>query len=272
MYTYTMEELIAQLKGLNLTDKEARVYLALLELGPSTPYKIAKRSRLKRPTAYVIAEELVEKGLIIQVTGEKNKLYIARSPETYFEDAEKKLQSAKKILPELLALQRKTSEKPNILYFEGVEGLKQAYEYRLKEFHGKEIVGFFARSNDIESELNEKVFFPWNEYKRTNKMNVRGFTVDDPLLQSYERFFSTAPEEGMIRARFLPENIYSADSSLEIFEWGVRIVIMSSKQALILESEVFARSMREIFEMLWERTKGEFDTPAHIMIEKKKVK
>ena len=75
-----MEDLIEQLKNLNLTDKEARVYLSLLELGPSTPYKIAKRARLKRPTAYVIAEELVEKGLIIQVTGEKNKLYLARSP------------------------------------------------------------------------------------------------------------------------------------------------------------------------------------------------
>lgn len=268
-----MEALIEQLKNLNLTDKEARVYLALLELGPSTPYKIAKRSRLKRPTAYVIAEELVEKGLIIQVTGERNKLYVARSPEAYFEDAEQKFRSAKKILPELLALQRKTSEKPNILYFEGVDGLKQAYEYRLKEFHGKEIVGFFARSNDIESEINEKVFFPWNEQKELNKISMRGFTADDANLQSYERFFSTTlRDEGKIYARFLPENIYSADSSLEIFEWGVRIVIMSSKQALILESEVFARSMREIFEMLWARTKGEFDTPTHIVIEKKKVK
>lgn len=264
-----MDNLIEQLKSLNLTDKEARVYLSLLELGPSTPYRIAKRARLKRPTAYVIAEELVEKGLIIQVTGEKNKLYMARSPETYFEEAEGKLREAKRVLPELMALQRKTSEKPNILYFEGVDGIKQAYDYRLKEFHGKEIVGFFARTKDIDKELSEKVFFPWNEHKQKYGINVRGFTPDDPGLQDYAQFLSSDGAGGKILARFLPESMYGADCSLEIFEWGVRIVIMSSKQALILESEKFAHVMKDVFEMLWERTKGEFKEPKNIRISNK---
>ncbi len=261
-----MENLIEQLKNLNLSDKEARVYISLLELGPATPYKIAKRARLKRPTAYVIAEELVEKGLIIQVTGEKNKLYVARSPEAYFEDVENKFKTAKRALPELMALQRKTSEKPNILYFEGVDGMKQAYDYRLKEFHGKEIVGFFARAKDVSAELSEKVFYPWNEYKQKHDVNVRGFTPDDAGLQSYDKFLSADGAGGKILARFLPESMYSADCSLEIFEWGVRIVIMSSKQALVIESEKFAHAMKEVFEMLWDKTKGEFSEPKNIKL------
>ena len=261
-----MENLIEQLKNLNLTDKEARVYLLLLELGPSTPYKIAKRARLKRPTAYVIAEELVEKGLIIQVTGEKNKLYLARSPETCYEDAEKKLRSVKQSLPELMALQRKTSEKPNILYFEGLEGIKQAYDYRLKEFHGKEIVGFFARTNDIDKEMNDYVFFPWNEYKKKHSINVRGFTPDNSGLQAYEKFLSADGNDGKILARFLPESIYAADCSIEAFEWGVRVVIMASKQALIIESTKFATAFRDIFELLWDRTQNEYEKPKNIKL------
>lgn len=261
-----MEPLIVALKKLNLSEKEARVYLALLELGPSTPYKIAKRSRLKRPTAYVIAEELVEKGLIVQVTGEKKKLYMAQSPETYFNDVEQRLRTAKKSLPELMALQRKTSEKPNILYFEGVEGLKQAYDYRLKEMHNKESVGFFARATEIDPELSEKVFFPWSEYKKEHHIDVRGFTADDISLQDYNKFFTTKSGEGKLLARFLPSSVYTADSSLEIFDWGVRIVIMDSKQALIMESQKFARSMKEIFELLWERTQGEFDAPKELQL------
>lgn len=261
-----MEDLIEQLKKLNLTDKEARVYLALLELGPATPYKIAKRSRLKRPTAYVIAEELIEKGLIIQVTGEKNKLYMARSPEAYFEEVEDRLISAKRALPELMALQRKKSEKPNILYFEGVDGIKQAYDYRLKEFHGKEIVGFFARTKDVDAELTKEVLFPWNEYKQKHGINVRGFTADDPGLQSYSKFLSTDGAGGKIIGRFLPQSLYSADSSLEIFEWGVRIVIMESKQALIIESEKLSHMFKEVFELLWVRTEGEFQKPKNIKL------
>jgi len=264
-----MEHLIQQLKNLNLTDKEARVYLSLLELGPSTPYKIAKRSRLKRPTAYVIAEELVEKGLILNVTGEKKKMYIARSPETYFEEAEQKLLSAKESLPELLALQRSKSEKPNIMYFEGVEGIKQAYDYRLKEFHGREILGWFAKTDEVDPELTTKVFIPWNEYKKDHKIQMRGFTPDSATLQDYAELFSSVTGDGKIHARFLPQSLYTADSSFEVFDWGVRMVIMESKQALIIESSKLAQTMREVFELLWERTEGEFEKPKSIKLKKK---
>ncbi len=259
-----MESLIRELKKLNLTEKEAKVYIALLELGPSTPYRIAKKAHLKRPTAYVIAEELVEKGLIVQVTGEKQKMYIARSPESYVDEVEQRVRDAKKVLPELMALQRKTSEKPNILYFEGVSGMKQAYNYRLKEFHNKEIVGFFARFQDVGQELDKEVFIPWNEYKEKNNMRVRGFTVDDPNLQTYARFLGG--EAKTITAKYLPESIYSADSSLEIFDWGVRIAIMESKQAIIIESNKLASSLKQVFELLWQKTKGEYDKPVKLKI------
>jgi predicted transcriptional regulator len=263
------ESLIQELKKLNLTEKEARVYLALLELGPSTPYKIAKRSRLKRPTAYVIAEELVEKGLIVQMTGEKKKQYIARSPESYIEDVEERVSEAKKILPELLALQRKQSEKPNVLYYEGVEGMKQAYDYRIKDFKGKEIVGFFARADELDDRLNEEVFIPWNENKVKYDIKVRGYTVDDAkLAEVYSRFLTgkDTPGKGVIRAKFLPEKLYSADCSIESFEWGVRICIMKSKQALIIESYELAKALREIHDLLWEKTKGEYDEPEKLKL------
>lgn len=263
------EPLIQELKKLNLTEKEARVYLALLELGPATPYKIAKRARLKRPTAYVIAEELAEKGLIVQMTGEKQRMYIARSPESYIEDIETRLREAKKIIPELNALQRKQSEKPNVLYFEGVEGLKQAYDYRIKDFKGKEIVGFFARADELDKALTDEVFIPWNENKVKYNISVRGYTVDDEKLsKEYGRFLTGKEgfDKGLIRAKFLPENLYSADCSIESFEWGVRIVIMRSKQAIIIESYELAKALREIHDLLWKKTEGEYDTPQKIKL------
>lgn len=260
-----MEPLIQALKKLNLTEKEARVYLALLELGPSTPYKIAKKSRLKRPTAYVIAEELVEKGLIIQMTGEKQRMYMARSPESYIEDVEQRVKEARKVVPELLAMQRKKSDKPNILYFEGTDGLRQAYEYKLKEFSGKEIVGFFARSKDIAPEVHTEVFVPWNEAKIKYNISVRGFTPDDRGLQPYKKFFSEGM--GSIDAKFLPESIYSADCSFEAFGWGVRIAIMHSRQAIIIESTEFANAMQQIFELLWKKTEGEYVQSKNILNE-----
>jgi DNA-binding MarR family transcriptional regulator len=262
-----MESLVQELKKLNLSDKEARVYLALLELGPSSPYKIAKHSRLKRPTAYVIAEELVEKGLIVQMTGEKQRMYIAKSPETYVEEVERRVKDARRIVPELLALQRKKSEKPNVLYFEGIEGMKKAYEYRIKDFKNKEIVGFFARANEVDQEYTDEVFIPWNENRTKYDISVRGFTVDDEkLTKDYARFMTKGDDygSGLIRGKFLPEKLYSSDCSIESFEFGVRICIMKSKQVLVIESEEVALAIKQVMELLWQKTKGEYDEPERL--------
>ncbi len=254
-----MEHLIAPLRDLGLTEKEARVYLALLQLGAATPYKIAKKSRLKRPTAYVIAEELVEKGLIVHVPGEEPRRYIARTPETFFEGVEDKLAKARRILPELKSLQKGTSEKPSVMYFDGVEGLKQAYGYKEKELQGKNIVGFFASAEDISPEVNQ-VFFDWNEYIERHKTRVRGLTVDSLTLKPYTKWL--LPKDSQITMKYLPQEMYSAKTSIESCDdQFVRICLMESVQTLIIESPKLAKALREVFEITWRELKGKYDEP-----------
>jgi sugar-specific transcriptional regulator TrmB len=53
-----MNPIIIQLKELGLTEKQAKIYLALVEIGKGTAYAIAKQAKLKRPITYVILEEL----------------------------------------------------------------------------------------------------------------------------------------------------------------------------------------------------------------------
>ncbi len=51
------------LQAAGLTDKEARIYLAALELGQAPVLRIAQKAGIKRPTAYVTLGELQAKGL-----------------------------------------------------------------------------------------------------------------------------------------------------------------------------------------------------------------
>jgi len=256
-----MQHLIEPLKNIGLTEKEAKVYLALLQLGTATPYRIAKKSELKRPTAYVIAEELVEKGLIMHVPGEELKQYIARSPESVLEAQEMKLLKAKSILPELKSLQRNVPEKANVLYFEGIEGLKQAYQYRRKELHGKNIVGFFASAEDVSSEMNQ-VFYEWNEYREYHNIHTRGLTVDSSTLQSYAKWLT--PGKSKFIAKFLPVNIYSSKVSIELCDDSfARIVLFKGVQTLIIESSKLTIALREIFEIIWKSLEGKYDKPTH---------
>lgn len=254
-----MDHLIGPLKNLGLSEKEAAVYLALLQLGSATPYQIAKKSGLKRPTAYIIAESLVEKGLIVHIPGEEKKRYIAKQPDDFFEEQEERLAAAKKILPELRSYQKNTAEKPSILYFEGLDGMRQAYQYGQKELDQKEIVGFFASNADASSGVTD-FFLHWNDNRQKHGTTVRGLTVDSPDLTPYGRFVGR--EKGRMALKFLPPEMYNAHVSIEsCAERFVRIFLFESVETLIIESPKLASAVKDIFELLWKNLEGRYDRP-----------
>ena len=54
---------IQDLQQIGLTEKEAKVYLAALELGEKAVQVIAQKAGVNRATTYFILESLIEKGL-----------------------------------------------------------------------------------------------------------------------------------------------------------------------------------------------------------------
>src|SRR3989338_6412357 len=73
--------LVKILEDLGLSEKEAKVYLASLELGESAPAEIAKHAGINRDTTYVIAEKLVKDGLMSQLEKDKKTYFMAENPE-----------------------------------------------------------------------------------------------------------------------------------------------------------------------------------------------
>ena len=70
-----------ELRKLGLTEKEVRVYLASLELGPSSVLNIAQKTGLARPTTYEIVKSLENKGLFAETKQKKKRYFVAQSPE-----------------------------------------------------------------------------------------------------------------------------------------------------------------------------------------------
>ena len=54
-------DLVKALKNIGLNEKEARIYISLLQIGKTTAYQVSRHSGLKKPTVYVILEELIDK-------------------------------------------------------------------------------------------------------------------------------------------------------------------------------------------------------------------
>lgn len=121
----------ATLKSLGLSQKEIKVYLSCLRLGPSPVRKIALDSGINRGTAYDILKALIELGLISYYHRDKHQYFIAEDPARLKDALEKKqhqLQAIKndveEIIPQLKSIYDKAGTKPVIKLYEGLAGLK----------------------------------------------------------------------------------------------------------------------------------------------------
>jgi len=67
-------DFLKKLEKSGLSDKEALVYLSLLELGGAFPSKIAEYSGLNRSTVYMVLLNLSVRGLVNEIE-KKNKFF-----------------------------------------------------------------------------------------------------------------------------------------------------------------------------------------------------
>src|SRR3989338_5448141 len=105
--------LVKQLIEFGLSEKEAKIYLALLELEVATVTEVAETAGINRSSTYVVMEALKKKGLVSTSEDKKIQTYSAVSPEMLLEDAKNKAKRAdaiknniNDIVPELKALHK----------------------------------------------------------------------------------------------------------------------------------------------------------------------
>src|SRR4030042_3282975 len=112
------------LQELGLTQRESKVYLALLELGSTTTGPIIKRSEVPNSKIYEILESLQNKGLVSWITKGKTKYFQATSPKhllSLLKDKERRLED---VLPELEMKQKLSQSQKSVELFEGVKAIR----------------------------------------------------------------------------------------------------------------------------------------------------
>ncbi|MEK7126738.1 MAG: helix-turn-helix domain-containing protein [Patescibacteria group bacterium] len=121
-------DLTQTLKNIGLSEKEAKIYLSLLELQEALPSTIARKANVKRPTTYVVLEQLQKRGLVGYIKKGRLLYFRAQNPHSLIEDQHDKYQTLEKSLPELLQLHEKYTATPQMSVYEGKEGLIKIME------------------------------------------------------------------------------------------------------------------------------------------------
>jgi predicted transcriptional regulator len=241
-----MDQLTQSLVGAGLNNKEAKVYIALLQLGRASAYSVSEKSGLKKPTTYVVLDELMKKGLVLKIPRVKKQHYIAKPPEEFFAMAEERLNTAKKALPQLLRMTENNKTEVRTLFYEGLRGIEEAMYYHKEEMKGREIVGFYATAEDASPELMN-IFNSWP--KKITGCGIK-LKVITPAHDTTKEVVEVSKILGC-EIKTIPYEQYSSKASIEAGDDFVRIVLFKPLQAIIVDSPELAQSLRQIFEMMW---------------------
>lgn len=241
-----------ELQQLGLSDKEAKTYLASLELGSAAVQEIAKKSGLKRPTVYFAIEQLVKKGLMSSFEKGKKTFFAAESPErliSLITLQQKKAQSLeenlRKFLPQLNDIFGLTGERPKIRFLEGKEGLKALQDDFLKT-EDKNIENIYPRDDFIKvfSEAERKDYIAKLRKKR---IKVR------TIYTSQQKTVSLIPNPYAER-KFVSYEKFPFSADITIYGNKVAIGTFRGKLVgVIIESKEIAETLRLIFNLAWEK-------------------
>ena len=130
------------LEGLGLTGHEARVLAALVEQSPSAASWVAKRTGISRSSVYTTLDALVAKGLVGTSYANEVKQFTAAGHEALMEllVREQERASARVAagasLREHFERNASAAPVPEIVFFEGAQGLQRVYMQMLREARG----------------------------------------------------------------------------------------------------------------------------------------
>lgn len=243
--------MLKELQEFGLLEKEARVYLASLEIGKATVDEISKHADVKRPTTYVQIESLMEKGLMSKYDEDKKTYFIPESPEYLKRLFEKNQQALElrekglgKVLPELKHLFEHAGERPKVRFFDGKEGITTMREEFLK-VKSKEMQVIYSVDAILEVFSEEEI----KEY--IQKRSAAKITTKS--LYTYQKGKIVDPPPPNTETRFIPSKKLSLDTDIVVYDDNVGIISLRGKLfGIIVQSEEIARSMRSMFNLLWE--------------------
>ena len=224
-----------ELKEAGLTKSESKVYLALIDLGPSLAGGIARKCGLHRRTVYDTTEMLIKKGLIGYIMQNNRRLFQASPPKRILEIIKEKQDNLSPIIATLQEKYSKTQEKEETNFYKGKEGLKSVFEDQLDE---KEIL--ILGANKDASQILQYYFKWYNEKRVARKIKTRIIT--------HSRKFTKLKNAQM---KYLPEK-YANPVSINIYGDKIAIILWTKDpMAIVIKNKEIKEAYKNYFELMW---------------------
>jgi len=242
-----MEDKLAKL---GFTHKEARIYLALLELGKGTISEISRKSNVNRTSVYDNIGGLVEIGLINKIRGTKKDTFSAEPPEKLPVVIEKRkrlmearLNLAKSMVGELKLISSKQPGKPRVSMYDGEDGVKALYEDSLTS---TETIRSFSSADSLE-QFDVKYLHDYYKRRAKKKIFITAILNDTPVSREYQAEDSKLCRE----IRLVPREAMDIRPEVYVYDNKVAFFSIQEKFGVLLESYDVAKAIKKIFDLAW---------------------
>jgi len=254
--------LIKKLEKTGFTDKEALVYVSLLELGGAFPSRIAEYSGLKRATVYFILTALSVRGLVNEIE-RKNKLFyqiekpekILRYAQNKVNESEDSLEKTKTLIPEISQLFDLLKDHSKVTYYEGLDGLLSIYEDMININKPYEMLAF-SKASELIPLVPDKFIKNYTKKKIELGITTKIFVPDTPENREHlpiypentpKKFYPIMKYIAPEKFDFNGEIVIYGDSKIAITNFGG-----NKLTGVIMEDKALNGMMRVIFELAWE--------------------
>jgi sugar-specific transcriptional regulator TrmB len=238
--------MLEQLTALGFSEKEATVYLALLEFGTQPASVIAKKTSFPKATVLFLFDRLFKKGYI-QRSQKGRVLYFYADPHDLEQEKQKELDAQQSMLQATLPLLREFknpfTSPPKLLFFEGMEGCRKAYSLLLES---KTPIYEFAAHNDL-LKMGEEFMVQFIKERSRRKIFLYAIAQDSQL----HSYFHKKDKAQQRNLKLFREEIGNLYSSIDVFENKVLLLnLYQDAFAILIENKEVAETLKTIHHLV----------------------
>ncbi len=230
------------LYDLGLGKNEVGVYLKLLELGPSTGFRIAKVAKLYRPNVYDALVNLAKKGLVAYFTQNNVKYYEVVEPEQLMALLKSKEIALGKLIPELKVKQLTAKPPSSVAIFEGIAGARKMFLDFIRNTKELYVLGV---PKDLVKTVGEGWILDWHMKRERKKIMFYHIVNEDYHIHRIKLLRSMK----YVELKFLPKE-YNSPNAIIINSTSVTMMFMNPLVSIRIVNKDAVEAFKHYYQML----------------------
>ncbi len=242
-----------KLVQIGLTEKQARVYSALLENGLSPARYIIFKAELKRGITYEVLDQLIKLNLVEKVENHgKIALFRTTHPnnlETFFEKKKKEIKDTEEFLKnemgEFLSMYNLLSGKPNVRFFEGDEAIEKiTNDYPTKDIEIRQ----FINISEALKYINKETMHYKNE--RIKKGISKRMIVNHSIANN--EYINKVENQNLTQYKTINQELPTA---IQVYDDKIAMLNLNPNHQIgyIIEDQMMSDTLKNIFDELWNK-------------------